>query len=83
MTTKTHKAVFRETVAMVRDRGRHMRPVVVGILPGDVISLRLKGTRFGCEIAVSSVWYEAMARKAIAEAKAKKLQRKAKREGRA
>jgi hypothetical protein len=83
MTTKLRKPVIRETESSVRDRGSRFRPLVVALLPGDVIRLRLKGTRFGCEIAVSAVWYEAMTRKAIAEAKLKKAARKAKREGRA
>lgn len=83
MTTPLRKAVSRVTESPVRDRGRKFRPIVVTLMPGDVIALRLKGTRFGCEIAISSVWYEAMTRQAIAQAKAKKAARKAKREGRA
>lgn len=76
MTTKLRKPVFRETQAAVRDRGAKFRPLVVGIIPGDVIVLRLKGTRYGCEIAISSVWHEAMTRKAVAEAQAKRAARK-------
>lgn len=82
MTTKLRKPVARETESQVRDRGSRFRPLVVTLAPGDVISLRLKGTRYGCEIAISAVWYEAMTRKAVAEARLKRAAKKLKREGR-
>jgi hypothetical protein len=82
MTTALRKPVSRVTESAVRDRGRKFRPIVVSLLPGDVIALRLKGTRYSAEIAISSVWYEAITRKALAEKKIKAAARKARREAR-
>lgn len=79
MTTKTARPVYRETFERVRDRGAKYREVIVGIMPGDVLSLRLKGTRYGCEIAIASVWTEAMRRKALALAAQRRAERKQKR----
>ncbi|MGZ5078633.1 MAG: hypothetical protein ACXWHZ_03700 [Usitatibacter sp.] len=82
MATILKKPVTRVTQTPVRDRGSKFRQIVVTLMPGDVISLRLKGTRYGAEIAVSTIWHEAITRKAIAEKKLKAAARKAKREGR-
>jgi hypothetical protein len=82
MTTALRKPVSRLTETAVRDRGRKFRQIVVSLLPGDVIELRLKGTRFAAAMAISSVWYEAITRKALAEAKQKRAERKARREAR-
>ena len=67
MTTQLNKPVSRVTLSAVRDRGAKFRQVVVTLQPGDLIGMRLKGTRYGCVIAISSVWQEAMIRQALAE----------------
>lgn len=60
MTTLFGKAVFRETKhATVRSRVD--RKIVVGLVEGDIIELRLKGERRRIHIAVSSVFYHALA----------------------
>ena len=44
MTTQLKKAVHRETETTVRDKGAR-RELVLSLLPGDLIGVRLKGTR--------------------------------------
>ena len=54
MTTKFSKAVFRETEDKpCRDVGKY-REVIVGLEPGDVISVRLKGTQ--TKLQVTAEW---------------------------
>lgn len=44
---KLKKAIHRETFSI---EGRRKKPVIVSLLPGDVISFRAKGTRTAYEI---------------------------------
>lgn len=60
MTTKFNRPVFRETeFATVRSRTN--KPIVVGLIGGDLIELRLKGERKRIHIAASTVFYHALA----------------------
>jgi hypothetical protein len=74
MTTKLHKPVHRETEATIRD-GSKQRTVIVSLLPGDVLSLRPKGTQRAELIAVSTVWMYAL-RLRVAAQQAEKLVRR-------
>jgi hypothetical protein len=59
MTTKTDRRVFRESFERARDKGSKMRAVIVGILPGDVLSFRLKGTRKVFTIPITYAYFHA------------------------
>lgn len=78
MTTKLHKPVHRETEATVRD-GSKARPIIVSLLPGDVISLRPKGTQRAELIAAATVWMYALRLRVAAQ----QAEKRAKRAGRA
>lgn len=56
MTTPLHKAVYRETETHVRDRSKR-RLLIAGLEPGDVISIRLKGTRKVYAVNVETVYH--------------------------
>lgn len=83
MTTKTNKPVTRETYERVVDRGSKRRELHVTIADGDVLILRMKGTRQSRTIAISSVWYYAQRLHAEQMRREKAALRKAKKEGRA
>lgn len=74
MTTKLRKPVHRETEAMVRD-GSKLRTVIVSLLPGDVISLRPKGTRRAELIAATTVWSYALRLRVAAQQAEKRAKR--------
>lgn len=78
--TPISRAVRR--VSLVPHRGRHL---VVGLGPGDIITLRPKGRRASAEECVSLGWlYDQAVIKRVQYEKAKKAaERKAKREGKA
>jgi len=78
MTTKLRRPVHRETEATVRD-GSKQRSIIVSLLPGDVISLRPKGTRRAELIAVSTVWVHALRLRMLAERTQKQQRRLANR----
>lgn len=63
MTTKFgNKATFRETDdTLIRDGSRSVQ-VVVGLEPGDVISVRLKGTKQKLAVTASWLYGQAMKR---------------------
>lgn len=81
MTTKLRRPVHRESVATIRD-GSKIRPVVVSLLPGDVISLRPKGTRRPEFLAVTTAWHYAVTLRVRKEQAERAAARKAKRRGR-
>lgn len=83
MTTKTNKPVTRETYERVVDRGSKRRELHVTIADGDVLILRMKGTRQSRTIAISSVWYYAQRLYAEQLRREKAALKKAKKEGRA
>ncbi len=61
MTTKFNKPVYRETeFATVRSSNKS-KPIVVGLIAGDIIELRLKAERRRVFINVSSIFYHALA----------------------
>jgi hypothetical protein len=76
MTTKFQRPVYRETThATVMSRGA--RPIVVGLIDGDLIELRLKGERHRVYVAASTVFYHALA---LDVARVKREKAKAKKE---
>lgn len=80
------KSVARETVGLLGGRfGKDSgRAVIVSLEDGDVISFRPKGTRQEVTATVSDLYGMVLARKAqvshLEKARAKKLERQAKRE---
>ena len=78
MTTKLNKPVFRESYAVIRDRSKR-REVVVGLLPGDVIEFRPKGTRYRVSASIDVLWSYVAKLDAANKARIKKEQREAKR----
>lgn len=83
MTTKTNKSVTRETYERVLDYGTKRRELHVTIADGDVLILRMKGTRQSRIISITSVWYYAQRLHAEHVRREKAALRKAKKEGRA
>lgn len=78
MTTRLLKPVFRECEATVREGSKH-RPLIAGLTPGDVITIRPKGTR-RAELLPVWVAYHYAVRMRVANEKAEKAaQRKARR----
>ena len=60
MTTKFSKAAYRETdFVTVRDGGKS-RPLIVGLEPGDVVSVRLKRVRKKVCITAAQLYQYAM-----------------------
>jgi hypothetical protein len=55
MTTKLTKPVYRQTETSVRDLSKR-RLLIAGLLPGDVIQLRLKGCRKSYLLSVESAY---------------------------
>lgn len=74
------KAIYRESQATIRERGRS-RAIVVGIIPGDVLELRLKGTRRRYLLGISSAFYQAVRLQAEQTKRERAAARKAKRGG--
>lgn len=58
MTTKLRKPVHRETSTIVRDKSKR-RILIAGLLPGDVIQIRLKGCRKNFYLSVEQAYYYA------------------------
>ena len=79
MTTKLRKPVHRESIDTIRD-GSKVRPIIVSLLPGDVITLRPKGTQRTELIAVATVWGYAVKLRVLAE-RSKKAAERAARKG--
>ena len=72
--TPLRKPVARLASVTVRDRSKR-RAIVVALLPGDVIELRLHGTRRRYSLSVESAYYHAVrleAGRLMAERKAKR-----------
>jgi hypothetical protein len=60
MTTKFTSPVFRETLdSTVRD-GKAQRNIIVGLEPGDVVSVRLKQTQKKVAITAQQLYFFAM-----------------------
>lgn len=75
--TPLRKPVYRvTTTTRIRERGK-LREIVVGLEPGDVVTVRLKGTRTTYTLPVSAVFYRA----ATLEADRIRAERRAKRKG--
>ncbi len=66
MTTKTVKAVSRETSESERDRGRSRNWIIV-VGPGNLVGFRLKGTRRTYETTVGACAALARRQWAVAE----------------
>lgn len=79
MTTKFNRPVFRETEFSSVRSGPRGKPIVVGLIAGDIIELRLKGERRRTFINVSTVFYHALA---LDLARIKREKAKAKKEKR-
>jgi hypothetical protein len=56
--TPIRKQIFRESSTHIRECGRS-RAVIVGILPGDVLGFRLKGTRRQYVLPIGALFYQA------------------------
>lgn len=56
--TPLTKPVHRESQTTVRDRSKR-RVLIAGLLPGDVIQLRLKGCRKAFHITIEAAYYYA------------------------
>ena len=82
MATKLNKAVYRESSVVVRDRSKR-RELIIGLLAGDLVEIRMKGTRQAVQIPVEDLWYYGNKLKArqlqaerIAKRKAKRVSNK-------
>ena len=72
MTTKTHKCVARETSAIVQ-----RRPIIVYLGPGELMGVRLKGTRKTYWSTVRHFHDMCVRIEAAAQAASKKAEREA------
>jgi hypothetical protein len=77
--TKLNKPVYRVTYDLVRDRGKS-RALVAGLLPGDMIEVRMQGTQQRASVPIVDVWYYAMRKKAQQTLRERTAARKAKRD---
>ncbi len=79
MTTPLHKPVARLcATSMIRYRGKY-RPLIVTLLPGDVIEMRVQGTRYRMVVPVGHAWSvgcKLAARQAMAERAERRKKRK-------
>lgn len=78
MTTKSTRAVTRESSAFVRDRG--LRAVVVTIV-GSYLELRPKGTRKSETLDIAAAWGIALKQRMAREKAERTAERKAKKAG--
>lgn len=76
--TPLRKPVFRETDTAVRDKSKR-RVLVVGLVPGDVIRIRPKGTHQEYDITVEQAYRYAAKLKGDALRREKAAAKKAKR----
>lgn len=74
------KPVYRESQATIRERGRS-RAILVGIMPGDVLELRLKGTRRRYILGIATAFYQAVRLQAEHEKRERAALRRARRAG--
>lgn len=75
MTTALSKTVSRESTTAIFERSKR-RPLIVSISPGNVIGLRMKGTRTTLEVSINAVWNLALAQKAAELRAARKAKKK-------
>lgn len=78
MATQLRKAVYRESRAVVRDRSK-FRPLIAGLVPGDVVTLRMKGCRQVEAVPFDTLYYYAVRLRVTAERAARAAARKARR----
>lgn len=78
--TPIRKKVFRESSTIIRECGR-ARAIIVGILPGDVLGFRLKGTRRQYVLPIGAMFYQAARLHGEEEKRQKAAARKARRGG--
>ena len=76
MATKLAKPVYRESRAMVRDRSK-FRPLIAGLVPGDVLTLRMKGCRQVEMVPFDTLYHYAVRLRVAAERAARVAARKA------
>jgi hypothetical protein len=77
--TPSTKPVTRLTSAWVRDQGMRL---IVATITGSLIELRAKGRRQTEALDISALYTQAVKARVIAERKAKKAERSARRGGR-
>jgi hypothetical protein len=77
MTTKLNKKVVRETTFSFSKS----RPLMVALMPGDIIAVWAKGTRTKWELPVEAALSVAVKMHVAAEKARKEAERKAKRRG--
>lgn len=78
MATKMNRPVYRETeFAAVRSGGKS-KPIIVGMIEGDIVELRLKGERKRIFINAATVYYHALALELARIKREKAATRKAK-----
>lgn len=75
MTTALNKSVSRETTTCIFERSKR-RPLIASLSPGNVIGLRMKGTRTTLEVSIRSVWNLALSQKAAELRAARKAKKK-------
>lgn len=76
---KLNKPVYRVTYDTVRDRSKS-RALVAGLLPGDMIEVRMQGTQQRASVPIVDVWYYAMRKKAQQTLRERAAVRKARRD---
>ena len=76
---KLNKPVYRVTYDTVRDRSK-TRALVAGLLPGDMVEVRMQGTQQRASVPIVDVWYYAMRKKSQQTLRERATARKAKRE---
>lgn len=79
--TPLRKAVYRVSATTIRECGR-ARQIIVGLCPGDVLELRLKGTRRRYLLGISSAFYQAVRLKGEQDKREREARRKARRSAR-
>lgn len=60
MTTKFNKPVYRETENATINSAGKARKIIVGLIPGDVIEVRLKRERKSMYISAATVFRHAL-----------------------
>jgi hypothetical protein len=76
------RPVYRETECTVFSSGKE-REIIVGLLPGDLVELRLKGSQQREYVKLSAVLQLALVKRAACERVEKEMKRKARKAGRA
>jgi len=76
---KLNKPIYRVSYEKVKDRSK-ARCLVAGLLPGDVLELRMQGTRQAVTVPLVNLWWHGNKLKAAQLQRERQAARKAKRD---